>query len=252
MKQTMSHHANMTNIDADDKKSSSLYKKGIFVNDGSPMSDDDETSILDSFDDEDFEETINFEIFAPYSVDVAYGDDADKNISICNGNSAATFAKKRRVWVIRRRRFLYCFLGTILLSWTAVGLHSLIARTQRENANQLLLGGGSNDSEEYKHPSHDSASKKSHNAATTESQHAATTKSQHVSATKPSTKVIVGVESDHSEKNHNSSRDAAIISTANGGDVGEWLNHPSPIFRRVMQRLQNHIIHSFHTLGPPS
>jgi len=216
MKPTMSHHDNVTNIDAVDKMSSSLYKQGIYMKDGSPIrDDDDETSIFevtDGFDDESFEDTIDFEIFAPSSVDVAYGDDADTNTLICRGNSVATFAKKRRVWVMRRRRFLYCFLGTIVLAWIAVGLHYLITRRQQEKFNQLVLGGGPNPCQKYENSPQDSSTAKSHNSATAKSHNSATAKSRHSVAAKPSGQLILGVASNNSKENHVSSRDAAIES----------------------------------------
>jgi len=217
MKPTMSHHDNMTNIDAEDKTSSSLYKQGVYMKYGSPVcDDDDETSIFevtDSFDDESFEDTIDFEKFAPSSVDVAYGDDGDTNTLICRGNSVATFAKKRRVWVMRRRRFLYCFLGTIVLAWIAFGLHSLITSRQREKCNQLVLSGALNHCQKYENSPQDSSTAKSHISETA--------KSHHAEATKESGQLILGVESNNSKENYASSRDPATTSSAYKGVVGD-------------------------------
>jgi len=225
MKPTMSHHDNMTNIDAEDKTSSSLYKQGVYMKYGSPVcDDDDETSIFevtDSFDDESFEDTIDFEKFAPSSVDVAYGDDGDTNALICRGNSVATFAKKRRVWVMRRRRFLYCFLGTIVLAWIAFGLHSLITSRQREKCNQLGLGGALNHCQKYENSPTDSSTAKSHISETAKSHISETAKSHHAAATKESGQLILGVESNNSKDNYASSRDPATTSTAYKGVVGD-------------------------------
>jgi hypothetical protein len=143
-------------------KQDDLKKDGFLVDNNEGHLDDTYCSLMDSYDDID-EETIEFATL----FDETYCDQTDSfddedddeacavpaSFFVCSTydpytkNDLTYFVAKRRVSVMRRKRYLYCLLVLVvtllLVPQIAIGIHCAIRILHARRAPHLVLGNGS-------------------------------------------------------------------------------------------------------------